>query len=144
PHVRTALITGETGSGKELVARALYQSGPRRSQRFVPINCSAVVESLFESELFGHVRGSFTGATDNKAGLFEAADGGTLFLDEIGELPLPVQAKLLRVLETGEIQRVGSLQPKTVDVRIVAATNRDLRTEVEAGRFRGDLFYRLN
>jgi DNA-binding NtrC family response regulator len=103
-----------------------------------------VVETLFESELFGHMRGAFTGATDNKAGLFEAADGGTLFLDEVGELPLTVQAKLLRVLETGEVQRVGSLQPKNVDVRIVAATNRDLRIEADTGRFRSDLFYRLN
>ena len=111
PHVRTALITGETGSGKELVARALYESGPRRSNRFVPINCSAVVESLFESELFGHVRGAFTGANDNKTGLFELADGGTIFLDEIGELPLAVQAKLLRALENGEVQRVGRCRP---------------------------------
>ena len=108
------------------------------------MNCSAVVEALFESELFGHARGAFTGASENKPGMFEAADGGTLFLDEIGELPQAVQAKLLRVLETGEVQRVGSLQPRKVDVRIVAATNRDLRAEVDAGRFRSDLFYRLN
>lgn len=144
PHVRTALITGETGSGKELVARALYENGPRRGNRFVPINCSAVVESLFESELFGHVRGAFTGATDNKTGLFELADGGTIFLDEVGELPLGVQAKLLRALENGEIQRVGSLQSKRVDVHVLAATNRDLHAEVAAGRFRSDLLYRLN
>src|SRR5918999_3828106 len=109
PHVRTVLITGETGTGKELVARALHRSGPRSSKRFVAINCSAVVESLFESELFGHARGAFTGATENKPGLFEAADGGMLFLDEIGELPQTVQAKLLRVLELGEVHRVGSL-----------------------------------
>jgi two-component system response regulator HydG len=144
PHVRTALITGETGSGKELVARALYESGARRSNRFVPINCSAVVESLFESELFGHVRGAFTGANDNKAGLFELADGGTIFLDEVGELPLAVQAKLLRALENGEVQRVGSLQTKQVDVHVLAASNRDLHAEATAGRFRSDLLYRLN
>jgi DNA-binding NtrC family response regulator len=144
PHVRTALITGETGTGKELVARALHQTGPRRDRRFVTVNCSAVVETLFESELFGHVRGAFTGATDHKPGLFELADTGTLFLDEIGELPLTVQAKLLRVLELGEVHRVGSLEPRKVNVHVIAATNRDLRVEVEAGRFRSDLFYRLN
>jgi hypothetical protein len=144
PHARTALVTGETGVGKEGIARAIHSQGPRRSKRFITVNCSAVVETLFESELFGHARGAFTGATDNKPGMFEAADGGTLFLDEIGELPAAVQAKLLRVLETGEVQRVGSVQAKSVDVRIVAATNRDLRAEAEAGRFRSDLFYRLN
>ncbi len=144
PHVRTALVTGETGTGKELVARALHATGPRAAHKFVTVNCSAVVESLFESELFGHVRGAFTGAVDHKAGLFEAADGGTLFLDEIGELPLAAQAKLLRVLETGEVQRVGGVETRQVDVRIVAATNRDLRTEAASGRFRGDLFYRLS
>jgi two-component system response regulator HydG len=144
PHARAALVTGETGTGKEGIARAIHDLGPRRARRFLTINCSAVVETLFESELFGHMRGAFTGATENKPGLFEAADGGTLFLDEIGELPAAVQAKLLRVLETGEVQRVGSLHPKKVDVRIVAATNRDLQAQADAGRFRSDLFYRLN
>jgi DNA-binding NtrC family response regulator len=144
PHVRTALITGETGTGKDLVARALHRTGPRRDRRVVTVNCSAVVETLFESELFGHVRGAFTGATDHKPGLFELADGGTLFLDEIGELPLAVQAKLLRVLELGEVHRVGSLDPRRVSVHVLAATNRDLRAEVAAGRFRSDLYYRLN
>ncbi len=144
PHVRTALVSGETGTGKELVARALHQTGPRSARRFVAVNCSAVVETLFESELFGHVRGAFTGATESKAGLFETADGGTLFLDEIGELPPSLQAKLLRVLETGEVQRVGSVQPVKTDVRVVCATNRDLSAEVMAGSFRSDLLYRLN
>jgi DNA-binding NtrC family response regulator len=144
PHVRTALITGETGSGKELVARALYRTGPRRQQPFVVVNCSAVVEALFESELFGHVKGSFTGATETTPGLFELADGGTIFLDEVGELPLTVQAKLLRVLETGEVQRVGATAPRRVDVHVLAATNRDLLAEVGAKHFRSDLYYRIN
>jgi DNA-binding NtrC family response regulator len=144
PHARTALVMGETGTGKEGIAKAIHDLGPRRSRRYLTINCSAVVETLFESELFGHMRGAFTGATENKPGLFEAADGGTLFLDEVGELPSAVQAKLLRVLETGEVQRVGSLQARKVDVRIIAATNRNLAVEAEAGRFRSDLFYRLN
>jgi DNA-binding NtrC family response regulator len=144
PHARTALISGETGTGKELVARALHAVGPRRERKFIAFNCSAVVETLFESELFGHTRGAFTGAVDAKAGLFEVADGGTLFLDEVGELPLPVQAKLLRVIEYGEVQRVGAAEGRQVDVRIVAATNRQLRDEVAADRFRQDLYYRLN
>ena len=144
PHVRTVLITGETGTGKELVAHALHAAGPRRSRPFVTVNCSAVVETLFESELFGHVRGAFTGATEHKQGLFEAADGGTLFLDEIGELTPGVQAKLLRVLEGGAVQRVGSVDARKVDVVVLAATNRDLVEDAARGRFREDLLYRLN
>jgi len=143
PHARTVLVTGETGTGKELVASALHALGQRADRRFVTVNCSAVVETLFESELFGHMRGAFTGATDAKIGLFEHASGGTLFLDEVGELPMAVQAKLLRVVEYGEIQRVGSLETRRVDVAVIAATNRDLRVESAAGRFRSDLFYRL-
>jgi DNA-binding NtrC family response regulator len=144
PHVRTVLITGETGTGKELVARALHKVGPLKDKRFATVNCSAVVDTLFESELFGHQRGAFTGATETKLGVFEHADGGTLFLDEIGELPLSVQPKLMRAVEYGEVQRVGSLDSKRVDVRLIAATNRDLRAEAAAGRFRSDLLYRLN
>jgi two-component system response regulator HydG len=144
PHAKVVLLYGETGTGKELAARAFHNAGTRRTRPFVTINCSAVVDTLFESELFGHTRGAFTGAVESKPGVFEAAQGGTLFLDEIGELPISVQAKLLRALEYGEVQRVGSLQPKRVDVTVIAATNRDLRSEVAAGRFRGDLFYRLN
>ena len=144
PHLRTGLITGETGVGKELAARALHARGPRAARRIVTVNCSAIVPTLFESELFGHVRGAFTGATDQKVGVFEYAHGGTLFFDEVGELPLPVQAKLLRALETGEVQRVGAVEGRRVDVLVLAATNRDLRAEVDAGRFRSDLYYRLN
>jgi two-component system response regulator HydG len=138
------LITGESGSGKELVARALHNSGPRKSKRFVPINCTAIPEHLLESELFGHVKGSFTGAISDKKGLFEEADHGTLFLDEIGDLSLPLQAKLLRILQDRQIRPVGSTQSKPVDVRIIAATHRDLPIMVKDGKFREDLFYRLN
>jgi two-component system response regulator HydG len=144
PHVRTLLVTGETGTGKELVAHALHTLGARPDRRFVTVNCSAVVEALFESELFGHQRGAFTGATETKIGLFEHADQGTLFLDEIGELPLPIQAKLLRAVEYGDVQRVGSLDAKQVDVTVIAATNRDLRADAANGRFRSDLYYRLS
>ena len=144
PHVRTLLVTGETGTGKELVAHALHTLGARAERRFVTVNCSAVVEGLFESELFGHQRGAFTGATDTKVGLFEHADKGTLFLDEIGELRSTIQAKLLRAVEYGEVQRVGSLAAKHVDVTVIAATNRDLRADAANGRFRSDLYYRLS
>jgi len=144
PHYRTVLIGGETGTGKDLVARALHNASPVASGRFVVLNCSAVVETLFESELFGHVKGSFTGATSDKAGLFEHADGGTLFLDEIGDMPLSTQAKLLRVLQNQEVQRVGALTARKVDVRVIAATNHDLRAAIAEKRFREDLYYRLS
>ncbi len=144
PHYRTALIVGETGTGKDLVARALHGRSPVASGRFVAVNCSAVVETLFESELFGHVQGSFTGATRDKAGFFEHAHRGTLFLDEIGDLPLATQAKLLRVLQNQEVQRVGALNLREVDVRVVAATNRDLRAAIAQRTFREDLYYRLS
>ncbi len=140
----TVLVTGETGSGKELVARAIHAKSPRAAAPMLYVNCAALPESIAESELFGHVRGAFTGAERDRAGKFEVADGGTLFLDEIGELPLAVQPKLLRALQEGEIQRVGEDVLRRVDVRVVAATNRDLPAEVRAGRFRSDLFHRLN
>ena len=144
PHYRTVLITGGTGTGKDLAARALHQLSPVSSGRYVVLNCSAVVETLFESELFGHVKGSFTGATQDKPGLFEHAHGGTLFLDEIGDMPLTTQAKLLRVLQNQEVQRVGALSARKVDVRVVAATNHDLRALIAEKRFREDLYYRLS
>ena len=138
------LISGETGTGKELVARTVHAQSARSEQALVQINCAALPESVAESELFGHRKGAFTGAVADRAGKFELAHGGTLFLDEIGELPLSLQAKLLRALQQGEIQRVGADEVIRVDVRIIAATNRDLRHEVEAGRFRSDLFHRLH
>lgn len=144
PHFRTVLITGPTGVGKELVARALHQMSPFHGGRFVALNCSAVSENLAESELFGHVRGAFTGAQQEKAGTFEYADGGTAMLDEIGEMPLPIQAKLLRVLQNQEFQRVGSPATRKVDVRVVAATNRDLSEMAAQGKFREDLYFRLS
>ena len=144
PHYRTVLVTGETGTGKELVARALQQLSPVSSGPLITCNCSALVETLVESELFGHVKGAFTGAVQDRAGVFEAANGGTVFLDEVGELSLPAQAKLLRVLQNQEIQRVGSPAVRKVDVRIIAATHRDLGAMVGEQRFREDLFYRLS
>jgi DNA-binding NtrC family response regulator len=144
PHFRTVLVTGETGTGKELTARALHDLSPARTGRFVVLNCSAVVETLFESELFGHVRGAFTGAAQDKMGLFEFADRGSIFLDEIGDMPLGTQAKLLRTLQNQEVLRVGSLTPRKVDVRVIAATHRDLRAAITEKHFREDLFYRLS
>jgi DNA-binding NtrC family response regulator len=143
PHFRTVLVTGPTGVGKELVSKALHQLSPVAKGPYVPFNCSSISDTLAESELFGHVKGAFTGADKDKAGLFEHANGGTVLLDEVGELPLAIQAKLLRVLQNQEFQRVGSPTPRKVDVRVVAATNRHLPEMVKRGTFREDLFFRL-
>ena len=143
PHYRIALIGGATGTGKELVAHALHELSPVAARRFAVCNCSAIVETLFESELFGHVKGAFTGATQDRTGLFEYAQGGTVFLDEIADMPLTTQSKLLRVVQNQELQRVGSPEVRKVDVRVIAATNRDMRALVAANLFREDLFYRL-
>jgi DNA-binding NtrC family response regulator len=140
----SVLIQGESGTGKELVARALHEARPRRDSNLISVNCAAIPENLIESELFGHEKGAFTGATSTRTGLIEAATNGTLFLDEIGELPLEAQARLLRVLQEHEIRKVGSVQSQKVDVRLVAATHRDLKQFVREGRFREDLFYRIN
>jgi transcriptional regulator with GAF, ATPase, and Fis domain len=144
PTDATVLITGESGTGKELVARAIHEQSARSERPLIKLNCSAVPEGLFESEFFGHVKGAFTGALKDKPGRFELADGGTLFLDEIGEVPLAMQAKLLRVLQEQELERVGDTRTRKVNVRVIAASNRDLKKEVDEGRFRQDLFYRLS
>jgi len=144
PAKTSVLVTGESGTGKEMVARALHHLSPRKDKAFVGVNCGAIPESLIESELFGHVRGAFTGAVSDRPGLFIAADGGTLFLDEIGELSSQMQVKLLRVLQERKVKKVGGTNEQEIDVRVVAATNRDLEAEIERGAFRRDLFYRLN
>ncbi len=144
PSNSTVLIMGESGTGKELIARAIHENSPRAKAPFVPVNCGAIAETLLEAELFGHTKGSFTGAASDRAGLFELANGGTLFLDEIGETSPAMQVKLLRALQEGEIRRIGASKPIKVDVRVVAATNRNLEAEVKAGHFREDLFYRLS
>ncbi|MFU8788552.1 MAG: sigma-54 interaction domain-containing protein [Methylobacter sp.] len=140
----TVLLKGETGTGKEVLATAIQRASPRANEAFITLNCAALPESLIESELFGHKKGSFTGATADKQGLFQAANGGTLFLDEINSLPLSIQAKLLRFLESGECLAVGEIKPYKVDVRVISATNADLDKQIEAGEFRSDLYFRLN
>src|ERR1044071_6154744 len=144
PTQATVLITGESGSGKELIAHAIHAQSDRNEKLFLPVNCGALPETLLESLLFGHMKGSFTGAFANQEGLFEKARAGTIFLDEIGEVPQHLQVKLLRALEAKEILPIGSTTPRRIDVRVLAATNRNLRDEVDAGRFREDVYYRLN
>ena len=144
PTNATVLIQGESGVGKELVARAIHRNSLRSRERFVQVNCAAIPEELIESELFGHEKGSFTGATEKQIGKFEQADRGTIFLDEVGDMSLKTQAKVLRVLQEGEVERVGSARTIRVDVRVIAATNKDLEKEIEKGNFREDLFFRLS
>jgi transcriptional regulator with PAS, ATPase and Fis domain len=144
PLVSTVLITGESGTGKEVIARAIHRKSPRANNKFIPVNCAAIPENLVESELFGYMKGAFTGATRDKVGLFKVAEGGTIFLDEIVSVPLNLQVKLLRAIEQKEIMPVGGTKPEIIDVRIVAATNKNLAEEVENGNFRTDLYYRLN
>ena len=144
PTTATVLVTGESGTGKELVAREIHRLSPRRDRAFVQVNCAAIPDELIESELFGHEKGSFTGAVRKQVGKFVAADGGTIFLDEIGDMSPRTQAKVLRVLQNGEVEPVGAARVVRVDVRVVAATNRDLPADIEAGRFREDLYFRLN
>jgi DNA-binding NtrC family response regulator len=144
PHSMAVLVTGETGTGKELVARAIHWLGPRHNGPFVSVTCAPLGKALSESEIFGHVRGAFTDLTEDRAGVFERADGGTLLLDDVGDLPLSVQARLVNVIENGKVTRIGTNEPSSVDVRVIATTPRALDVEVAAGQFRGDLYYRLN
>jgi formate hydrogenlyase transcriptional activator len=144
PTDATVLVTGESGTGKELIARAIHESSRRSGRPLIRVNCAAIASDLFESEFFGHARGAFAGALRDRIGRFELADGGTLFLDEVGEIPLAMQGKLLRVLQEGRFERVGEVRTRTVDVRVIAASNRDLKSLVRGGRFREDLYFRLN